>query len=219
VKFKVVVVDLELTARTKTIALRAGILAAVLSAAAVAIAAANPLHTWAAGDTLAATDLNGNFSNLAGQITALQAQSHPASAFHANLTSPTTIQSGTATPIVFDQVVFDVASEYSATTGAFTAKQAGIYLIVCTIEYSLTSSDGLYQAEILLNGSRAGLTEVNASSTYTTYGVTGVTPEQTMISQLSTNDVVTCGGGQYTGGAVAVYATGSLTRFEMARLY
>jgi hypothetical protein len=43
----------------------------LVGTAAIAFAT-TPLHTWMTGDTLQATDLNGNFTNLQTQITALQ---------------------------------------------------------------------------------------------------------------------------------------------------
>jgi hypothetical protein len=71
-KLKVVIVDLEIPPRVKKWALRLGIPALVLSLAAVALAA--PLHTWNTGDVLQAADLDGNFANLQGQITAIQTE-------------------------------------------------------------------------------------------------------------------------------------------------
>jgi hypothetical protein len=65
-KLKVVVFDFEIPPSAKKWALRAGIPAVVLCAAAVAFA--SPLHTWANGQTLQATDLNDNFANLQQEI-------------------------------------------------------------------------------------------------------------------------------------------------------
>ena len=65
-KLKIVIVDLEIPPRAKKWGLRIGIPAAVLSVAAVALAA--PLHVWSNGDTLQATDLNGNFTALQGSV-------------------------------------------------------------------------------------------------------------------------------------------------------
>jgi hypothetical protein len=69
VKLKVYVIDLEISARVKRWMFRIGALVLVLGGAAIALAA-SPLHTWATGDTLSATDLNGNFANLQSQINA-----------------------------------------------------------------------------------------------------------------------------------------------------
>jgi hypothetical protein len=70
-KLKVYVVDLEIPPRAKRWALRLGIPALALGIAAVALAAP-PVHTWAATDTLTASDLNGNFSALDTRIAALE---------------------------------------------------------------------------------------------------------------------------------------------------
>jgi len=75
-KVKVYVIDLEIPPRVKRWGLRIGIPLAVLVGGG-AIAWAAGLHTWANGDTLNATDLNGNFSNLQAQITALQTAPAP----------------------------------------------------------------------------------------------------------------------------------------------
>lgn len=48
--------------------LRIGILGLALGGTAVALAG-GPLHPWATGDVLQASDLNENFANLQGQIT------------------------------------------------------------------------------------------------------------------------------------------------------
>ncbi len=70
-KLKVVVVDLDVSTQTKRRLLELGVTLGVLLGGG-AIAWASMLHTWNTGDTLQASDLNGNFSNLQGQITSLQ---------------------------------------------------------------------------------------------------------------------------------------------------
>ena len=211
-KIKVVVVDLELSDRTKRWLLRVGVSMLVLCAGAVALAAGT-LHSWSTGDTLQATDLNGNFTAVAGQITDLQSKTHTASAFRATLTSATAAQTAVFTPVLFDQVDFDLAGEYNATSGVFSPKEAGVYLIVCAVEYSPTVAGSLYGAAVFLNGARFGLTEINAST------ANGSTPEHTMVAKLAANDAVKCETDQYTGAAAAVYSMGGLTHFEAARLY
>src|SRR5262249_33970703 len=66
-KLKIVIVEVEIPARVKKWAVRIGLPLVILTIAAVAFAA--PLHTWNQGDGLKAVDLNGNFSNLQGQVT------------------------------------------------------------------------------------------------------------------------------------------------------
>jgi hypothetical protein len=69
-KLKVVIVDLEIPPHVKKWGVRVGVTLAVLTVGAVALAG-TPLHVWNTGDTILATDLNGNFSNLQGQINSL----------------------------------------------------------------------------------------------------------------------------------------------------
>jgi hypothetical protein len=71
-KLKLIVVDLEMSPRARKWCVRLGVPAVILSVAAVALA--SPLHVWNDGDTLLAADLNGNFSNLQGQLTTIQAR-------------------------------------------------------------------------------------------------------------------------------------------------
>jgi hypothetical protein len=69
-KVKVYVIDLEIPPRVKKWGLRLGIpLGVLLGGGAIAWAAG--LHTWNNGDTLNASDLNGNFAQLQNEITSL----------------------------------------------------------------------------------------------------------------------------------------------------
>ena len=102
-KLKIYVIDFEIPARVKAWVLRLGILALLLGSAAVAIAA-GPLHVWATGDTLQATDLNGAFKNLDDRVIALEAQAHAPSAFHATLNAATSLPNLAITTVVFDHV-------------------------------------------------------------------------------------------------------------------
>jgi hypothetical protein len=71
---KIVVLDLELSRRAKRLILAAfGFVAAVTAAA---ITYANVPTTWMTGDTLKATDLNGNFGSLDGRVTTLEGIRH-----------------------------------------------------------------------------------------------------------------------------------------------
>ncbi len=67
-KLKLVIVDLEIPKHVKRRMLRIGLPVAVLLICGGVVLAAG-LHTWSDGDTLASTDLNGNFSALQDQIT------------------------------------------------------------------------------------------------------------------------------------------------------
>jgi hypothetical protein len=69
-KIKLVVVDLELSPRARRIVAATLVPAVVLSGGAIAYA--GTLHAWADGDTLTATDLNGNFKDLDGRVSTLE---------------------------------------------------------------------------------------------------------------------------------------------------
>jgi hypothetical protein len=69
-KIKVVVIDLELSARAKRRA--AAALVPVVLLVGGAVAYASSLHVWADGDTLSAMDLNGNFTQLDMRVTTLE---------------------------------------------------------------------------------------------------------------------------------------------------
>lgn len=70
-KFRVVIVDLEIPPRVKRWGLRLGIPLAVLLGAG-GIAYATGLVTWSSGQTLQASDLNNNFNYLQEEIGTLQ---------------------------------------------------------------------------------------------------------------------------------------------------
>ncbi len=165
------------------------------------------------GDTLTATDLNGNFSNLSSQLAAVQGQVHAPSGFHAWLSNATTIQSNLPTTVAFNHVEFDLGTEYNATTGGFTPKQAGVYLIVCSFVFYPTVTGVDYEASLFKNGGRLAL--VNAVPAQ----VSGAAPEVTLIVQLAANDTVLCSVQQDSGTAQPVSSSESLTQFSAARLY
>jgi hypothetical protein len=131
-KLKLVVIDLELSKRAKRVA--AAVLVPVVVLAGGAIAYANVPHTWNDGDTLDATDLNGNFADHEGRISKLEgsAAANP-SAFRAHVSATVMVpnQPTGLTPVVFDQVDYDLGAEYNPSTGIFKAKQAGVYMTTC----------------------------------------------------------------------------------------
>lgn len=69
-KIKLVVVDLELSRRTRRLAVLGAISAAVLGAA--AFAAASVPHTWNDGEVLSASDLNATFAALDARLGAVE---------------------------------------------------------------------------------------------------------------------------------------------------
>jgi hypothetical protein len=127
-KIKLVVLDLELSRRTKRMAAAAAI--AVLAVGAGAVAYANAPHAWSDGDTLTAVDLNGNFAALDGRITALE-QPAPRSAVLAHKTTAQTVAANTGSVLTFGSESFDVNNEFDPATGSFTAKRDGYYHVDC----------------------------------------------------------------------------------------
>jgi hypothetical protein len=222
-KLKVYVIDLEIPARVKRWALRIGIPIVLVGAAAVAIAA-TPLHTWATGDTLTAADLNGNFKALDDRLTALEAQARPPSAFHATLTTATSIPTGALTTVIFDHVDYDLAktaaggsAEYSPVTGAFVPKAAGVYLINCIVELAGGAPTATIDWGTVLykNGTNMANTD--------TYGVGLITMSQgvTQEASLAAGDTITCAAYQNTGGPLPFQINAGIIRnsFAATRLY
>ncbi len=208
-KLKMVVVDFEIPARVKKWALRAGIPAVILTVAAVAWA--DSLHTWNSGDTLQATDLNGNFASLQTQITALQSQAHPASAFRADLSAPLTVlKADSATTIKPGTVGFDLGSEYSPTTGVFTPKSAGTYLMSCFLQWPTGGTTGGNWNVRIMNDAKL-LTNFDVAAN----GTSGSTMTSGIV-QLTAGEAVSCITAQSTNLSSLSVPTGS---FSAARLY
>ncbi|MEO8799601.1 MAG: hypothetical protein ABI551_17035 [Polyangiaceae bacterium] len=211
-KLKMVVVDFEIPARVKKWALRAGIPAVILTVAAVAWA--DSLHTWNTGDTLQAADLNGNFANLQTQITALQAQAHPASAFRADLSGSLAVPNNSAAKTVMPGTVsFDLGSEYTPSTGVFTPKNAGTYLVSCFVQWpSPGTTGGNWNVQIV--------NDAAPNKSLTNFDVGGNSnsgSEMTSgIVQLTAGEGVKCVAAQSTNVASDTVTTAS---FSVARLY
>jgi hypothetical protein len=213
-KLKVYVIDWEIPPRGKRWGLRVGIpLGLLLGGGAIAWAAG--LHTWANGDTLNATDLNGNFTNLQGQITPPAFAPRTPSAFHAWVTVATSIPSGGAT-VAFDHVEYDLGGEYNTATGAFVPKQAGIYLLTCQFEFDPTGSSDV-AAVLYKNGAGAIGNEIGVSELVT--AATNVSQGVSVTAQLAAGDSVTCYAS--SGASVPLQEPGFPSRngFSAARLY
>jgi hypothetical protein len=192
-------------------------LAVLLGGGAVAYAAG--LVTWTDGQTLKAADLNGNFTNLQAQITALQAEVHPASAFHASLSTATPIPNATGTLVVFNSVEYDLAQEYSETTGAFTPKNAGKYLLHCQVEFStpLTSD---WAVSFQKNGVEMVSSDLTVAAASTAQSNGAMSPTVVGMYQLAAGDSVQCYAYQNTGAAQGLYTTApARNNFSAARLY
>ncbi len=214
-KLKVVIVDLEIPRRAKKWGLRIGIPAAVLLGGG-AVAYAAGLVTWSSGQTLQASDLNGNFTYVQGEITALQAEVHPASAFHAWATASPQFASGSVTTVVFDHVEFDLGSEYDSTTGVFTAKNAGYYLVQCQLIFYNGSSSAAYEIGLSIYDNTTEVAEMSWAVPEDDFPQ----PEITNLVHVAAGDTLTCAVAQYSGAAQAFFL-GDPKRltFSAARLY
>jgi len=213
-KLKLYVFDFEIPARVKRNALKIGIPVALILGGG-ALAYAQGLVSWSSGQTLTAANLNGNFSYLQGQITTAALAPRTPSAFRATLssTSGITIPSQSNTKVVFDNVLFDLGSEYSASTGIFTPQNAGVYLITCGVEY--------------LPGSFTEFGAVIYDGTTELYGMTiqngtigdRLTPQAVTTAQLAAGDSVWCDAYQGTSSALALSNETVRQSFSATRLY
>ena len=213
-KLKIVVVDFEIPMRVKKWAIRAGIPAVILTVAAVAWAA--PLHTWSTGDALNATDLNGNFANLQAQVTTPEFATRAPSGFHAHVTNAVTIPSLVDTKVLFDTVDFDLGSEYSTSSGAFTVKNAGVYSITCGFYFNSAGAEATWSVHVQKNG-----TEIDGIDLPSPTGASGISPRVSDTVRLSVGEAVTCSANQTSGSSVALNASlnGLPNFFSVIRLY
>jgi hypothetical protein len=149
---------------------------------------------------------------LAATLTNLQNQVHPASAFSASLSTGPDIPTGTThTQLLFDTVLFDSASEYNATTGTFTPKSSGTYLVACTVQYTPSVATG--KVAVFINDGATVIGNNQESA-----GTAAVTPASVVIAALKAGDAVTCSTDQTTGtDQTTVIST--VNQFSAARLY
>jgi len=132
-KLKLVVMDLELTRRQK-MALSAGLGGALVLVAAVA--SADVQKVWQSGEVLTAADLNENFAQIDGRVTALE---EPPSAVLAHKAASQPIAGGIGAVVTFGSEDFDPSNELDPATGTFTAARDGYYHVDCNISYSGSS--------------------------------------------------------------------------------
>lgn len=166
--------------------------AAVLGSAAIAYAMAPA--TFNAHDQLSASKLNDALASLQGQITTTDLGARMPSAFHASLTTRIDINGA---PIPFDQVDFDLAGEYNRPTGAFVAKNAGVYLFNCSVFFTSTDTNTGNPNTwfIWLKKNNIPLTIVDIQSGTSAQDGGGVAPSSTTVVRLAANDMITCGAG------------------------
>jgi hypothetical protein len=157
-------------------------------------------------------------STLATTISQIQGQVHPASGFHASVTSAapvTTVVSDSETQIVFDSVDFDLASEYDHSSGMFTTVAGGVYLVECAIEYAVSggSAGAIWQSNIYKSGTLAGSTTISTEGNF-------ITPQQTLILKLVPGDTLICSTRQNSQASQTLYtAISVVSHFGAIRLY
>jgi hypothetical protein len=217
-KVKVYVIDLEIPARIKKWGLRVGIPAAAMVVGGVAFAGLP--GGYADGQPLTAAALTNNFNYLQNEITTTTFGTRTPSAFRAALTSTSTIPFGpnALTVIVFGQVDYDLGAEYSASTGTFTPKNAGIYEIHCNISYNFASNElEDTQVGLLRNGVQVASNGLDIGAG----GVLASSPELNTMFQLAAGDSIQCGSYQNTGASQTLHVdTANGTNvFSAARLY
>jgi hypothetical protein len=164
--------------------------------------------------------VNTNFSALDSRISALEALSHPASAFSAALTAPATaVPNNVVTPVLFDTVDFDLAGEYTAATGVFAPKNSGTYAVSCSLEY--ISSAAITQADWSITLLKNGLIVGGADLVMGVNLANGNSLVYSRMMQLAKGDTLTCAALHLAGGTIslALNAGNHRCAFSAARLY
>lgn len=202
-----ITLDIDCPRWMKTVAM---VLVPVLASSVMGIALAAP-KTFAAGETLTAAALNENFSALEAEIVA---GSHPPSAFRAYRNAQLSIADDVAQNVKFDVEIFDDGNEYDPSTGRFTAKSAGTYLIQCGFLFA-SSANSLYGATIFRNGG-----EIDASSMWAAGAGPNmsVKPSVSQIEHLAVGDVVDCSVYQHTGAAQPLLIFDARNSFSAIRV-
>jgi hypothetical protein len=204
-------IKIEITKTTTKRLLLVGIVLSVVLT--VTFVRAVPV-TFTANQVLTAAQLNQNFSDLETRMKAVEAATHPASAFRAMLTTAQTIPTSLRTTVIFDKVEFDSGGEYNMTTGGFTAGQAGVYVFTCTVEFVASLTTDWYVTIKRNGGDLIG-------AEFTTPGAEGASPQATVVTKLAANDTMTCAAYQASGGPLALVTSSDNSRgsFSGARLY
>jgi hypothetical protein len=223
-KLKLVVIDLELSKRAKRIAAAALVPALVLAGGAIAYA--NVPHTWKDSDTLGASDLNNNFSALDTRLSKLEgsAAANPSS-FRAHVSAAVMVPSTPTglTPVLFDQVDYDLDAEYNPSTGIFKAKQAGIYMTTCAFSAgNLPAMGGGMMALAIYKNAGLGANGQVVATGDVVMNVTSKSLFAESTVQLAVGDTLKCGFFQtFQGGSFPVgdptYPEN--TNFSVTRLY
>jgi hypothetical protein len=169
--------------------------------------------TNATNATTAAT-ANAAGGTLASTISTIQGEIHPASAFRASMTSSVMVPSNTATYVAFNQVAFDLGGEYSTSTGTFTPKNAGVYIVTCSYLIGVLSPNGTDDEVIILkNGTEIADSAGNSSAVTTEFTATAIV-------QANAGDAIRCQIYQLSSATQTIVANApDRNTFSAARLY
>ncbi len=149
---------------------------------------------------------------LATQLALLQGQVHAASGFHAWTAAAVSIPSRVSFPVAFEKVDYDLSGEYSPTTGAFTVKQGGVYVVKCGFTFGPAFAAAV-SAGILKNGSEVDARDVPQSTVF------NVGVEVTTMVQLASGDSLTCAAFQNSATAQSTLSSApARNTFSAARI-
>lgn len=153
-------IQINVTVDARSIARKARRLALVCGALLVGTAHADQT-VFESGDVLTAEALNGNFTELYGDVADLEARLdmlehkvHEPSAFRAIRTNSLAVASANATTIAFNSEQFDLGGEYDPTTGVFSPTTAGTYLLTCSIWGQTPGAGVVWSIGLLKNGTQ-----------------------------------------------------------------
>jgi hypothetical protein len=178
--------------------------------------------TWiGTGKVVSASGLVGNMNEIQNRLAAVEGQLQcpgdggacAMSAFRAHKTSSQSVPEGVVTDVTFDTVDLDLASEYSATTSAFTVRTAGFYLVGChpIFETGAAGTSGYGVAYIMINGINGPSRQSGFFGDFWTASRDAVN-----VVRLSAGDVVQCAVQHSNTGAARIVR--SVSSFEATRI-
>jgi len=176
-------------------------------------------HAVSATNAATAATANAAGGTLATTLSTIQGQVHPASGFHARLTTATTVPTGQLTSVAFDTVDFDSNGEFDTTTGLFKPKTAGVYVVFCEFQYVMATSTSACSATIVRNGTEVVAVDSATIPPITTGGPHCVSMVTTTL-QASAGDSIGCSAFQFSAAnATATLQQVQRNTFAAARLY
>lgn len=144
-KMKIVVIDLELSRRTKRLAAAAVVAAIAIGAGAIAYASVP--HTWNDGDTLNAADLNANFAALSDRLDRpniyKEQNANVATSGDGNWIDVPGLNTGSFT--VASATTVDIYTEVDVTAGSTGATECELRLLLDGAFIDTSDADGRLQ--------------------------------------------------------------------------